>query len=112
MEEKNVDKALRETFLSYYKDWEKLADILDVKLIIEDINPYDFCDIKYSLKFTDKCPEVLMREAFVIFDLVLKHQEHYDIFLGLKKLGLITDNMKLFDSPEDAKGPHITVTYD
>lgn len=93
MDKKKVEKVNRAVFTDYYKDWESLADILDVELIIEDINPYDFCDIKYKLNFCDECPEVYKQRAYAIFNAILDYQREYDVFLGLKNMGLlITDN--------------------
>lgn len=97
MEKRKVPKEFYKVYTEYYNDWEKLAEILDVELIIEDINPNNFCDIKYTLNFCDKCPDVYKQKVYNIFNAVLDYQMEYDIFLGLKNMGLlITNNTRIY----------------
>lgn len=98
MEKRKVPKDFYKVYAEYYKDWERLAEILDVELIIEDINPDNFCDIKYTLNFCDKCPDVFKQKAYSIFNAILDYQMQYDTFLGLKNMGLlITNNTLIFE---------------
>lgn len=94
LEKREVPQVAREALNLYYDDWEALAKILDVELVIEDVNPYDLCDIKYTLKFGDSYPEALKQEVYNIFNTILNYQRLYDTILGLQNLGLLTaDNV-------------------
>lgn len=97
IEKRNVPKAVREAINLYYDDWSALAEILDVKLIIKDVNPDNLCDIKFRLENFPNCPTHMLDRAYGIFRAVLGYQMEYDACLGLMNAGFsFSDNLLVY----------------